>query len=611
MHQTDHVGMEAVCGEEGVGGWRQLTSGDSLIKKLLNLGQAGGAVGFVFRRYAGQFLGEFTFVKNHVKHGLRIGMLGKLGQCHQCKLPDRGEGITLRSLAGLSQQGFHRESSALADCLKQLGLILEIPINCSACHASPLGYINQAGMGDTTLPKNLEGGSKQRFAGSECGFACFFDHGCHCPVKRSRVQFTFVHVCLYDDGTLKGQGAAMHRLSAGFVLGVSVLLAACGQEEAAQPSGGMPPPAQVTIEIVEPHTVPINFEYVGRLEASREVEIRPRVAAVIERRYFEEGAPVKAGARLYKLDAASIAAQARAAGAELANRKALHAQARLELERNQMLAAQGFVSARALDVTQTALAVTDAGVRAAQANLTDARVNLGYTDIHAPLSGVMGRALQVEGALVSPTGPALTTLAQISPIYARFSIGEDARLALEKQREDGTLEQGRQRVALVLADGTRIDAKGKLNFSDYKANPQTGAFDMRAEFTNADGNLKPGQFVRAIVEGGKLPDAISVPQPAVQDGPTGKFVYVASPGEKGMTVALPRPVEVGPWIGSGEPGKGQGRWVIFSGLKPGDKVVVVGMARIFFPGMPITPSVAGAPAVTPPAKPAAAVTPNK
>ncbi|QLQ03503.1 MAG: efflux RND transporter periplasmic adaptor subunit [Thiobacillus sp.] len=375
---------------------------------------------------------------------------------------------------------------------------------------------------------------------------------------------------------------------------MSTVLTACGQHETAQQGAGAPPPAQVTVEAVTPHVVPINFEYVGRLEASREVEIRPRVAAVIEHRYFQEGAPVKAGALLYKLDAASFAAQVRAANAELANRQALLAEAKLELDRNRALAAQGFVSTRALDATQTALAVAEAGVRTAEANLANARISLGYTDIRAPLTGVMGRALQVEGALVSPTGPALSTLAQIAPIYARFSIGEDARLALEKQRAEGTLEQGRQHVRLVLADGTRIAATGTLNFSDYKANTQTGAFDMRAEFANADGVLKPGQFVRVVVEGGQLPDAITVPQPAVQDGPTGKFVYVATPGEKGMTVALPHPVEVGAWVGGGEPGKGIGRWVIKSGLKSGDKVVVDGMARIFFPGMPVVPSEAGA-----------------
>jgi len=394
----------------------------------------------------------------------------------------------------------------------------------------------------------------------------------------------------------------MHRFSRILAVGLTTALTACGQHEAAQQGGGAPPPAQVTVEAVTSQVVPISFEYVGRLEASREVEIRPRVAAVIEHRYFQEGAPVKAGALLFKLDAASFAAQVRAASAELANRQALLAEARLELDRNRALAAQGFVSTRALDATQTALAVAEAGVRSAEASLADARINLGYTEIRAPLTGVMGRALQVEGALVSPTGPALTTLAQITPIYARFSIGEDARLALEKQRAAGELEMGRQRVRLVLADGTQIATTGTLNFSDYKANPQTGAFDMRAEFANPDGALKPGQFVRVVVEGGKLPDAITVPQPAVQDGPTGKFVYVATPGGKGMTVALPHPVEVGAWVGAEASDKGVGRWVIKRGLKPGDKVVVDGMARIFFPGMPIAPTEAG----MPPGKPAAA-----
>jgi len=386
----------------------------------------------------------------------------------------------------------------------------------------------------------------------------------------------------------------MRRLSLRVAWSLAALLGACGQQDAAQQQGGgPPPPPQVTVEAVARQTVPVSFEYVGRLEASREVEIRPRVAAVIERRYFEEGAPVKAGALLYKLDAAGFAAQVRAAAAELANREAVLAEAKLELERNRTLAAQGFVSARALDAAQTALAVAEAGVRTAEANLADARVNLGYTEIRAPLSGVMGRALQVEGALVSPAGPALTTLAQVAPIYARFSIGEDERLALERQRAEGSLEQGPQRVGLVLADGTRIAASGTLNFSDYKANPQTGAFDMRAEFANADGALKPGQFVRVIVEGAQLPDAISVPQPAVLDGPTGKFVYVATPADKGMTVALQRPVVVGAWVG-GERGQGIGRWVIKGGLKPGDQVIVDGMARIFFPGMPVAPTAAGA-----------------
>jgi membrane fusion protein (multidrug efflux system) len=406
----------------------------------------------------------------------------------------------------------------------------------------------------------------------------------------------------------------MHRFATPIVLSFAVLLGACGKQEAPAQGGGLPPPAAVTVETVTPGRVSVSFEYVGRLEASREVEIRPRVAALIERRHFEEGAPVKAGALLYTLDSASLAAQMRAAQAEVANRQALLKEAQIELARNQSLAAQGFVSQRALDATQAAVDVTRAGVKSAEANLADARISRGYAEIRAPLSGVMGRALQVEGALVSPTGPALTTLAQIHPIYARFSIGEDERLALEKQIDEGALQTGKQKIGLLLADGSRADAAGKLNFSDYKANPDTGAFDMRAEFANADGQLKPGQFVRVLVEGGTLPDAVTVPQSAVQDGPTGKFVYLAAPAPAmpgqpapppGMTVALPRPVQVGAWTG-GDPGQSAGRWVIKRGLKAGDRVIVDGMARIFFPGMPVAATEAGAAPANPVAPPSQA-----
>lgn len=399
-----------------------------------------------------------------------------------------------------------------------------------------------------------------------------------------------------------------------FALSLAALLSACGQSDGQPPAGGMPPPAAVVVETVAASTVPVNFEYVGRLEASREVEIRPRIAALIARRHFEEGAPVKAGALLYTLDSASLDAQVRAADADVANQQALNKEARLELERNRTLAAQGFVSQRALDATQAALDVTTAGLAGAKAKLTDARVNRAYAEIRAPLSGVMGRALQVEGALVSPTGPALTTLAQIAPIYARFSIGEDERLAMQKQIASGSLTAGKQKIGLVLADGSRVATSGKLDFTDYKANAETGAFDMRAAFANADSALKPGQFVRVIVEGGSLPDAVTVPQAAVQDGAQGKFVYVAvaapaQPGQPapppGMTVALPRPVKVGAWVGEGAADQsGPGRWVIREGLKPGDRVIVDGIARIFFPGMPVATTEAGAAR----AKPAASAT---
>lgn len=370
-----------------------------------------------------------------------------------------------------------------------------------------------------------------------------------------------------------------------------VFLTACHKSPPPPESSGGPPPAAVTVETISAQTVPINFEYVGRLEASREVEIRARVAGVIQRRYFEEGAPVKAGAVLFKLDDAPFVAQMRVAKAELDTQLAKQAQAKLEQSRSRQLADQGFISASALDNSATGTRVAEATARSASASLTEARINLGYTTIRAPLSGIMGRALQVEGALVTPGGPALTTLAQIHPIYARFSIGEDARLALQKQISEGELKTAGSKsdVGLLLADGSRAPVHGKLNFSDYKANPQTGAFDMRAEFPNPNGELKPGQFVRVVVEGAQLPNALTLPQAAVQDGPTGKFVYVVGQGPNKQAIALPRPVEVGAWV-AGAQRKGGNRWVIKQGLQPGDNVVVDGMARIFFPGMPIVPS---------------------
>ena len=382
--------------------------------------------------------------------------------------------------------------------------------------------------------------------------------------------------------------------------GLALILSACNRN-APPPAQSGPPPAAVTIETVAPQRVPISFEYVGRLEASREVEIRPRVSGVILKRYFEEGASVKAGSMLFKIDDAPYAAQLRAAQAEVDTQSARLAQARLDQSRNKQLAAQGFISSSALDNSATSQRVADAGLRAAAANLSDAKINLGYTNIRAPISGIMGRALQVEGALVSPSGPALATLAQIHPIYARFSIGEDARLALQKQEQSGELELAGKKstVGLILADGTRAPVQGQLNFSDYKANAQTGAFDMRAEFANPAGVLKPGQFVRVVVEGGQMPDALTVPQAAVQEGPTGKFVYVVGQGPDKQPIALPRPVEVGAWVT--DPQTGGNRWVIKRGLQAGDKVVVEGMARIFFPGMPIAPT---------PAKPAASPAPD-
>ena len=173
-----------------------------------------------------------------------------------------------------------------------------------------------------------------------------------------------------------------------------------------------------------------------------------------------------------------------------------------------------------------------------------------------------------------------------------FSVSENERLKLDRARASGKLavpSNNAYDVELKLADGSIFPRTGRIDFTDVRVNPQTGTYEMRASIPNADGALKPGQFLRVVLKGAERRDAIAVPQVAVMEGPQGKFVYVAGKDKEGKDVATPRPIEVGDWT----EGNGGNRWVVESGLKPGDQVIVDGVARLM-PGAPI--KLAGAPA---------------
>jgi membrane fusion protein, multidrug efflux system len=222
-----------------------------------------------------------------------------------------------------------------------------------------------------------------------------------------------------------------------------------------------------------------------------------------------------------------------------------------------------------------------AGVKLAQAKVAESRLNLGYTTVVAPVAGFASRAIKSEGSLVSPGQDSLlTTISQIDPIYVNFSISEGEKLRIDRLRAEGKLvanDKNGPEISVRLSDGSLFPRKGKLAFIDSRINPETGSFDARATIANADAALRPGQFVRVIVEGNSRPNAIVVPQRAVMEGPQGKFVYVAGKNQEGKDVALPRPVVVGDWAEV----EGANQWIVESGLKPGDPVVVDGMAKIF------------------------------
>jgi membrane fusion protein (multidrug efflux system) len=218
-----------------------------------------------------------------------------------------------------------------------------------------------------------------------------------------------------------------------------------------------------------------------------------------------------------------------------------------------------------------------ADVAAARARLSEARLNLGYTKVEAPVSGVASRSLQSEGSLVSGPNVLLTSVVQVDPMWVNFGIPDGEATQLRKEIEAGRLampKDGRFEVGLRLADGSQYDQIGLLNFSDVRISATTGTRESRAEVPNSKGVLQPGQFVRVLLRGAVHPNAVTVPQRAVLEGPQGKFVYVVN--EK--SAAEPRPVVAGEWSG--------GEWIITSGLKEGDRVIVDGVMKLG-PGAPV------------------------
>jgi len=361
---------------------------------------------------------------------------------------------------------------------------------------------------------------------------------------------------------------------------VAFVVAACspsnGSEKKGGPGMGMPPP-EVTVATVAAQMLPLSFEYVGQTAGSREVEVRGRVAGIILKRNFAEGTPVKEGQSLYTIDPASYEAAAARAQADVAAAQARYEQAKRNAARMKPLYAEKAVSQKENDDAVSAEEIGAADVKAAKARLVEAMLNVTYTKVEAPVSGVASRSLRSEGSLVEGPQTLLTSVVQVDPIWVNFGIpdNEQARLASEVQAgrvelpKDGAFE-----VTLRMNDGTVYDQAGKLNFSDVRVSPTTGTREVRAELPNPDGRLKPGEFVRVILKGATRTNALTVPQRAVLEGPQGKFVYIVD--EKGT--AQPRPIEVGDWAGDA--------WVINKGVQPGDKVIVEGLMRLG-PGAPV------------------------
>src|SRR6266480_615167 len=385
-------------------------------------------------------------------------------------------------------------------------------------------------------------------------------------------------------------------LRASFLAGLALALAACSPSNGAPdkgghkggPGAGMPPP-EVTVVTVAPQALPVTFEYVGQTAGSREVEVRARVAGILLKRNFTEGAPVRRGQSLYTVDPAPFEAAVARAEADVGAAEARLEQARKNAARLKPLYAEKAVSQKDYDDTVSAEAIGAADVKAARARLTEAKLNLSYTKVESPVAGITGRSMRQEGSLISGPDALLTSITQVDPIWVNFGIpdNEQAQIQKEVQAKQLALPDGNFEVALRRADGSLYEKTGRLNFADVRVSPATGTRETRAELPNPGGALKPGEFVRVILRGATRPDAVTVPQRAVLEGPQGKFVYVVN--EKNQ--AEPRPVEAGEWAGQS--------WIIASGLKPGERVIVDGVMRLG-PGAPVRIAEAKPEAAKPP-----------
>jgi len=375
-----------------------------------------------------------------------------------------------------------------------------------------------------------------------------------------------------------------HAPRALLLLLLSTLLAACGKSESEPVPSAPAAPAAVPVKVIQvaPQSVPITFDVVGQTEGAKQVEVRARVAGILEKRLYHEGDAVRAGAPLFQIDRAPFNLALAQANAALAQERAKLAQAKRDEARFRDLVADKAVSQKDYDDALSAMELGEASVQQATARVNEAKLNLSYTLVTAPVSGISGRAGRSEGSLVSTdaNGSLLTTINQVDPIWVRFSLSESDLAKVP----GGRLSRGfAPTVELSLPDGTKFPGKGRLNFTATEIDTKLGTQQLRAEFDNARQDLVPGQFVRVRITAGVRDNVFLVPQAAVLQTEKGYFVFVVD----GEGKAAARSVQAGSWIGSD--------WTILSGLNAGDRVIVDNLLKIR-PGAPVTATLQASPA---------------
>ncbi|MGS1010384.1 efflux RND transporter periplasmic adaptor subunit [Achromobacter anxifer] len=379
---------------------------------------------------------------------------------------------------------------------------------------------------------------------------------------------------------------------------LALILAGCGEKPHMNP--GMP---QVSVITIQPQRAPIVSELPGRVDAVRDAQIRARVTGIVQKIAFEQGGDVKENQLLFKIDPAPYKATYDQATAQLKQAQANLFSAKLLADRYAPLVKANAVSKQEYDNAVASYRQADAAVAAAKAAQDNAAINLGYTDVTSPITGRIGKPLVTEGALVEGTSATqMATVQQLDPIYVDFTQSTAELASLRRAFASGQLQQvGKDtaRATIVLEDGSEYGQPGKLLFTGITVDPTTGQVNLRAEVPNPDGILLPGMYVRVRLEQGVDDKALMVPQQALQRTADGLQSLMLVKDNKIEQI----PVTTG--------GALKSNWIVTSGLKAGDVVVVEGFQKVR-PGAPVqasewksgTPAPGGQAPAQPGAKPA-------
>lgn len=363
-------------------------------------------------------------------------------------------------------------------------------------------------------------------------------------------------------------------------LAAVLILCACKEEQSTSASAAKSASMPVNVLKVTAEDVPLSFEFSARAQGYKETEVRARVSGILLKKNYVEGSEVKEGDVLFEIDPNEYRAKLNNAKANLAKAKAQLRRSETEWARIDKLFKQRVVSEKSRDDTQADLEAQKAAVLMAESEVETAQLNFDYTKVTAPISGVTGMEEQSEGSLISASG-LLTNITQLDPIYVIFSASESEMMSLANMVDHGLIKNPENKSEIIakvkFSDDSVYPLPGKINFINSGIDEGTGTIKLRAVFQNPKKRLMPGQFLRLVMEGLTRVNALIVPQEAIMQGANGSYVYIVN--DKNMVESVN--------IQTGLMTK-EGGWIVDSGLKAGDRVVVSNLMKIR-PGMTVEP----------------------